>query len=356
MALEFFAHYAANDHGGETRVRSSRGNVGLALALLSGATFGTSGSFATSLIASGWTPGAAVTARVLIAAAVLTAPAVARLRSRPAARGAARTIVLYGVAAVAGAQLCYFNAVSHVSVAVALLLEYSGILLVVAWGWVRHGHRPSRLMALSGALALAGLVVVLDLTGSHHVDAAGVLWGLGAGVGLATYFVLSAETDDSMPPLVVAWGGLAVGGLGLAVAGVAGVMPVHASGAAVTLLDRQVPWVVPVLGLSIVAAVIPYLSGIAAARVLGAKLASFVGLIEVLFAVAFAWLLLGQRLDAIQLAGGAMVVLGIAFVRLDEIRGATPRALSATLTPVIDVAAAGDLLVRDVVGAGTPGN
>src|SRR5207302_7591410 len=51
-----------------------------------------------------------------------------------------------------------------------------------------------------------------------------------------------------------------------------------------------------------------------------ATLASFVGLTEVLFAVVFAWLLLGQRLELVQLAGGVLVVAGIALVRLDEIR------------------------------------
>ena len=39
----------------------TRGGLGLTLALLSAATFGTSGSFAASLIEAGWTPGAAVT-------------------------------------------------------------------------------------------------------------------------------------------------------------------------------------------------------------------------------------------------------------------------------------------------------
>jgi drug/metabolite transporter (DMT)-like permease len=57
-------------------------------------------------------------------------------------------------------------------------------------------------------------------------------------------------------------------------------------------------------------------------RLLGAKLASFVGLTEVLFAVVFAWLLVGQHLDPTQLSGGVLVVAGIALVRLDEMRGA----------------------------------
>ena len=314
-------------------------NVGLAMGLLSGATFGTSGSFAASLIAAGWTPATAVTARVVLAALVLTVPAILHLRAQRATWASVRTIGLYGVIAVAGAQLCYFNALSHLSVGVALLLEYSGILLVVGWGWLRHGLRPGRLTASGGAAAVAGLVLVLDLAGSHRVDAIGVLWGLGAAVGLATYFILSAERDGSVPPLVMAWGGLVVGGMVLAVAGLSGLLPLHATFTAVTLLGRQVPWFLPVLGLALIAAVIAYVAGIAAVRLLGSRLASFVGLTEVLFAIVFAWLLLGQGLEATQLAGGALVLAGIALVRLDEIEhpesrsAATPSSEAELLSP-----------------------
>ena len=305
-------------------MRGSVSNVGIATAVLSAAMFGTSGSFAASLIAAGWTPGAAVTARVAIAALLLTVPAIVQLRSRPLTRASAPTVALYGLVAVAGAQLCFFNAVSRLSVAVALMIEFSGILLVVGWGWFRHSRRPRRLTFVGGATALGGLVLVLNLAGSHRLDAVGVLWALGAAIGLAMYFVLSAAADDEVPPLVLAWGGLAVGAVVLVGAGAAGALPVHANGADVQLVGRQVSWVVPVLGLAIVAAVFAYVAGIAAVRLLGSKLASFIGLTEVLFAVVFAWLLIGQRLDPIQLAGGALVIAGIALVRLDEIRGPAP--------------------------------
>lgn len=295
-------------------------NTGLALALLSGATFGTSGSFASSLIDVGWSPGAAVLVRVAIAAALLTWPALLQLRSYRVSARAARQVVVYAVVAVAGAQLCYFNAVAHLSVAVALLLEYSGILLVIAWGWAVHGHRPRRLTILGGAVALGGLVLVLDIVGSHHVDATGVMWGLGAACGLAAYFVIVSNTEDALPPLAVAWGGLAIGTGVLGAAAVSGALTVRATRADVTLVHHRVSWIVPVLGMAVIAGVVAFLTGIAAARILGARLASFVGLTEVLFAVVIAWLLLGQRLDVVQLVGGALVVGGIALVRLDELR------------------------------------
>jgi drug/metabolite transporter (DMT)-like permease len=165
-----------------------------------------------------------------------------------------------------------------------------------------------------------GLGLVLDLFSDIDVDLVGVLWGFGAAVGLATYFVLSAGTDDALPPLVVAWGGLTIGGAVLLLAGAVGVLPLAAPRTDVTLLETQVSWLVPVLGLALVAAVVAYVAGIVAARLLGAKIASFVGLTEVLFAVVFAWVLLGQVLTAGQLLGGVLVVAGIALVRVDELR------------------------------------
>lgn len=308
------------------------GNAGLGLAVLSAATFGTSGAFAASLLEVGWTPGAAVTARVVTAAFVLAVPALVALRRhRHLLRRGTRTVTVYGLVAVAGCQLAFFNAVEHLSVAVALLLEYSGALLVVAWLWLRRGQRPRPLTLAGAGVAVAGLALVLDLAGNRQVDAVGVLWGIAAAVGLAVYFVLSAGTDDALPPIVVAWGGLAVGGVALLAAGAVGVLPIQAPRTDVTLLDLQMSWLVPVLGLSLVAAVVAYVAGIAAARLLGAKVASFVGLIEVLFAVLFAWLLLGQVLTTVQLVGGALVVAGIALVRLDELRTPVPaRAPAAT--------------------------
>jgi drug/metabolite transporter (DMT)-like permease len=300
-------------------VRKTATGTGLGLTLVSAATFGTSGAFASSLLRAGWTAGSAVTIRVVIAALALTVPALLQLRGRGGQlRRSSGTVVVYGVVAVAGAQLCYFNAVQHLSVAVALLLEYSGVLLVVAWMWLRHGHRPGRMTAVGGVAAMVGLALVLDLLASRRIDLVGVVWGAGAAVGLAVYFVISSHADDALPPLVVAWGGLTVGAAALLVAGAVGALPLAAPLTDVTLASQQVSWLVPVLGMSLVAAAVAYVAGILGARLLGARLASFVGLTEVLFAVLFAWLLLAQTPRPVQLAGGALVIVGIVLVRLDE--------------------------------------
>lgn len=308
---------------------------GISLAVLSAATFGTSGAFAASLIDAHWTTGAAVTARITIAAAILTLPALHILRGRwGMLRRASGTIAAFGLVAVAGCQLFYFNAISHVSVGVALLLEYLGTFLVVGWLWVRRGQRPRRLTVTGGAIAVVGLLLVLDVLGSHHLDPVGVLWGLAAAAGLAVYFVLSSSTDEPVPPLVLAWGGMCVGAVALMVLGVTGLLPMHAELTDVRMLHHEVSWLVPVLGLSVVAAAFAYIAGIGAARRLGAKVASFVGLTEVLFAVMLAWLLLGQVPAPVQFVGGVFVLAGVALVRIDELRS-DARTADATELPVV---------------------
>jgi len=294
-------------------------SAGLGLAFVSAATFGTSGTFASALMVAGWTPGAAVVTRIGVAALILTVPALVQLRGRWALlRRSLPAVAAYGLVAVAGCQLFFFNAVEHLSVGVALLLEYSGTLLVVLWVWLRHAQPPRRLTIIGGVLALGGLVLVLDLTGHQRVDFVGVLWGLGAATGLAVYFVVSAHTDEKLPPMVMAWAGMTVGTATLLVAGLAGAVTLHASTADADFAGHRTSWVVPIIGLSLVAAVIAYSTGIGAARRLGARLASFVGLAEVLFAVLFAWAFLDQAPSALQIVGGVVVLAGIALVRADD--------------------------------------
>jgi drug/metabolite transporter (DMT)-like permease len=302
-------------------VTTAGSRAGLTLAVLSAATFGTSGAFASSLIGAGWSPAAAVITRIAVAALVLTVPAVLQLRGRWSLlrRGVGRAAA-YGLVAVAGCQLFYFNAIERMPVGVALLLEYLAAVIVVGWLWLRHGQRPRRLTVVGAVAAVAGLVMVLDLGGSAQIDPIGVMWGLLAAVGLAIYFLLGAGVDEEpLPPVVMAWAGMCVGAAALAALGWAGVLPVTATTGKVDFIGHRVSWVVPVLGLSLVAAALAYVAGIGAARRLGAKLASFVGMSEVLFAILFAWLLLGQLPSAVQFLGGAFILAGVTLVRADEI-------------------------------------
>ena len=109
-----------------TGVTDDRTAGGLMLALVSAMSFGLSGALASGLLDAGWSAGAAVLARVGIAALVVAPLAVRGLRGRGDLLIANwRLIAAYGAIAVAGTQFCYFSAVGEMDVGPALLIEYT---------------------------------------------------------------------------------------------------------------------------------------------------------------------------------------------------------------------------------------
>ncbi|MGY2744558.1 drug/metabolite transporter (DMT)-like permease [Arthrobacter sp. UYCu723] len=333
----------ADIHGAGTRTPGKSGQLaagaasgfmasGLGVALFSSAVFGLSGSFAKALLETGWTPGAAVTARLTGAALILAIPAIPALRGRwHQLRDNWLTIVLFGLIGVAACQLFYFNAVARLSVGVALLLEYLAPVLIVLWLWAASRKRPSPLTIAGTLLSLGGLALVLDLTGAVKIDLIGVLWGMAAAVCLAIYFFITAKENDTLPPIVLASGGLMVGAVVMWLAAATGLLPMAFSTADTRLGPWVTPWWVALGGLVLMATVLAYVAGIVAARALGSKVASFVSLTEVLFAVIWAWLLLGELPGPIQLLGGLLIVGGVLLVRLDELK--TPPIAGAAALP-----------------------
>ena len=298
--------------------------AGIGLGLLSAMCFGTSGTFGAALIGAGWSPAGAVLARVIVAALALTVPALFALRGHwSLLRRSWRQVVGYGLVGVAACQVCYFNAIARMDVGISILLEYLGIVLIVGWLWARHGQRPRLLTVLGGVAALGGLALMLDLSGSGGVSLTGVLFALAAAVAMAVYFFQSAATSaadggSALPPVALTWGGMVTGAISIALLGAAGLTPLRFASAPVTLLSAHVNWLVPVLGLGVVAAAVAYVTGIEAARRLGAKLGSFVAMAEVLFAAGFAWVLLHQVPTEMQFLGGLLILAGVVAVRLDE--------------------------------------
>src|SRR5690606_24197639 len=297
----------------------SRVAIGLLVALGAAFSFGMSGAWARGLIDAGWTPGAAVTARVWVAALILLVPTILTMRGRwGLLRRNAGMIIAYGLLAVTATQLFYFQAVAVMDVGIALLIEYTAPVAVVLWLWVRRGEKPTGRSIVGAIIAFVGLVLMLDILTGARVDGAGIVWALAAMVGAATYFVLSAREDTGLPPIALAGVGLLLGALGLTTAGVIGVLPMAWSFDDVAYRFGTVPWFVPVLAIGLRATALAYVLGIASTRMLGSRLASFVALAEVVAAMLFGWMLLGQLPALIQLIGGLLVMAGVVVVKLGE--------------------------------------
>ncbi len=304
--------------------------AGFLFAIGSAASFALSGIFASALITAGWSPGAAATARIGLAALVLLVPTLLMLRgSWPRVRGAWGSVVLFGVLAVVVPQLCFFIAIQFIPPSLALLIEFLGPVLLVFYLWARTRVAPSWLTLLGAALALLGLLAISGLALGGGLHPLGILFGLFAAVGLASYFVLAARVDHGIAPLPFTGLGLAVAAVILVIASATGLLPFVATSAPTLIGGVEVPSWAAVAGMVLVSTVLAYLLGVVAARRLGATLASFTAYSESLFGIVWTILLLSILPTGMQWLGAALIIAGVVTVKLGELRASRIRSRQA---------------------------
>ena len=306
----------------DVRPAAEHFRTGLLFALSSAFAFGLSGPLGKSLMEAGWSPTAAVTAR--LAGGAVAMAVFATVMNRNWLREAIahwKTVVAYGVVPIAGAQLCYYNAVSHLSVGVALLIEYTAPVLVVGWLWATTRRRPTNLTLAGVVLAVAGIMLVLDVFSDVHINLVGVAWALVAAVCAACYFMMSDEVsadpteDGALNPITLATAGLIVGAVAVALLGATRVMPMTFTANDTVVAGFTTSWMVPVAAMALIPTAIAYTLGIMGVARLRPRFASLVGLSEVMFAVLAAWVLLGEALAPIQVVGAAVVLAGLVLAR-----------------------------------------
>ncbi|MBM7504419.1 DMT family transporter [Agromyces aurantiacus] len=316
-------------------MRASRGLVGIALGLGAGLAFGAGGVFVKPLLESGWTPGAAVLARISIAAVLLSIPGLIALRFdlRPLWR-ARWTVLLYGLVAVASVQVAFYASLERIPVSMTLLIEYLAPIALVLFAWVRTRRMPQLIVLGGSVLAIAGLVLVIG-PGGGALDPLGLLFAAIAMIGVCVYYAIGERASEQVPPVALIASGFVVGAIALAATGAIGLLPMRATFGEVDFLGGTAPWWVPLVTVGAVSTAFAYTAGIAAIRMLGARLASFLGLSEVVFAGIVGWILLGEALGPLQVLGGVLILGGIVLVRLERAPAdAASVALDMDLVPV----------------------
>jgi drug/metabolite transporter (DMT)-like permease len=298
---------------------------------VSAVTFGLSGPFAKALTDAGWSASGAVLVRLGGAAAILLVIlAIVRPGVVAAMRADGPALLLYGLLAMAGVQVAFFNALQYLPVAIALLLEYTGPILVIAWVWLVRHQPPSPRTLLGAGVALVGLSLVVQVWTGVELRWEGLAWGFAAAVCQASYFLVADRAGSSTPPLVLAGVGMSVGTVVVALLGLAGLLPIVIDPAAtgVILGGADIGWVLAATLLVVVSTVIAYLTGVAAVARIGASRGALVALLEVVASAVASWLLLGQVPTAVQAAGGALILAGVALTS-----SARPAALPADPDP-----------------------
>src|SRR5688572_1899431 len=244
-------------------------NTGLIMAVASALAFSSSGPFIKPLLESGWSLGAALLVRMGVAGLILSPAVVLAIRRQPGfLRRHWRLILGFGLMPVLGCQLFFFSAMQRMPVAIALLIQYLAPVMLVAFVWLRTRKKPSALVLWGSAIAVLGLVLVVDISGASF-DLIGTLLALGAAVCVCVYFVISERAGDDLPPLALAAGGLLTGAAMMGVLCLSGIMPFEAPAITVTLAGMEVPWFVPLFWVAGVATTLGYALGVMAVPRIG---------------------------------------------------------------------------------------
>jgi drug/metabolite transporter (DMT)-like permease len=177
---------------------------------------------------------------------------------------------------------------------------------------------PRVVVLIGSVVAIGGLVLVIGPGSIVATDGLGILFAALAAIGCAGYYVIAARPSDGLPSVAFAAFGLVGGSAMLAIVGLTGLVPFTANFGEIAFLGAQQPWWLPLGVVALVGTAFAYVASIAASSMLGSRLMSFVGLLEVVFASMFAWLLLGEALTITQLVGGVLILAGIAFVRSEK--------------------------------------
>lgn len=294
----------------------SRARSGVWLTVASGLAFASSGPLAKSVLAAQWSPGAILAVRLTGAAAiVLVVAALADPRELRESPRHLRTITAFGVVAVAGVQATFFLSLQYLQVGVALMIQFLAPVVVIFWDWIVRRRRPSARTLVGATIALLGAALVIDVLHSAELSVAGLGWAALSMLCNAAFFLLSARTSDSLSPVTLLGAGLAVAAVTAWVLGLASVLPLHVGASTAVMAERGLPVWVALALLIAISTVVAYLCGVAGAARIGSTLMSLVLLSEVLFAVVLARILLGEAIAPVQMAGGVLLVGGIALAR-----------------------------------------
>ena len=218
-----------------------------------------------------------------------------------------------------GQSACYFLSLRTVPAAVTSILLYIYPVVVTVLALLLYRERLSPRSGVALVVATCGVVLVIGLTPSGHLDTAGIAWGVGAGLLYSLYIVIGERVLHTMTALFS--------------------MAVVSSTAAATFLVfgavtgslatfDAVGWVT-VFGAALLPTVVGatfFLFGLA--RV-GPTRASILSTLEPVATGALAAILLAERLSPLRVLGGTAVLVAAALVATGG-RARQPRPVHST--------------------------
>ena len=297
------------------RVRHPR--LGYAMAAAAAVLWGINGAVSKTILATGLSSERLAQVRSVGAAAGLAAIlALLAPRRLRLTKGELPYIVFFGTVGLALVQWFYFLAIHRLAIGIALLIEYLAPLLVALWARFVYHDSIRRRIWVALALALTGLALIVNVFGgASSLSTTGVAFASAGALAYATYVLLAEHVVGGRDPVsLLAWGFFFASAFWAALAPWWS-FPSHALTKTTSLLGHldgvHMPVWVLAVWMIVLGTIIPFFLLVSALRHLSASRVAIVAMLEPVAGAFVAWAWLAESLDAVQVTGAAIVLVGI---------------------------------------------
>jgi drug/metabolite transporter (DMT)-like permease len=304
-------------------LRTKRPLLGVTLAFGSVILFGLNASTSKVIIQSGITAEQIVIFRSLATALLagialaLTKPEAFRVE-----KSEWRNLILFGIVGVALMQWSYSNAVANLPIGIALLIEYTAIVIVpLASLWLfKERVLPRLWMAI--VLVLVGLVVVSRIW-DGGLNPVGLLFAIAAALFLSFYFLMGEHTLKKRDTLSTLFYSMSISALFWILVSPWWEFDTDRITSSISLTGNlegfSYPLWVLLIWLGVMGAFVPMLFSYLAMANLSATSVGVISTSETVFAFIFAWAWLNEKIDGLQALGGVLVITGIVLAQTSRV-------------------------------------
>jgi drug/metabolite transporter, DME family len=273
---------------------------------------------ARSLFDDGVEPLELVQARALLSAAGLALIPAAWKRPE---KGAALTAIALGVS-IALVNAVYYIAIERLAVAVALVLQYTGPALLVAWVAVTTRKAPGREIVLALIAAFVGVMLVSEFLTEDlgDLDALGIACGAAAAFFFATYTLLSERAGATYGVIGALFRGF------VAASAMWIVFQIPRGWPSALTTPEHLPLV---LFIGLAGTLAPFLLYLWGVQRVSPQRAIIIATLEPPVAAVIAWIWLDQVLSTPQIIGGLLTLAAVALLQTRRQRTDKPMHVGA---------------------------
>ncbi len=223
-------------------------------------------------------------------------------------------MLLYGITGIALMQWSYANAVTLLPISVALLIEYTAIVIVPIVSYFLFKEKLHGRLWFGIALVLSGLAIVSNIWDSD-LDPVGVAWACMAAICVSIYFLVGEHTQKSRDPMSTLFYTFLVASIFWLIMNLLNPQELISLEESMSLAGNlaAIDWPIwlALIWLGVMGSFVPMLLDYIALGNLSATAVGVIATAETIFASAFAWIWLNESMTTIEVIGGLIVVCGI---------------------------------------------